>query len=57
MSNKTARLYVRVEPAWLAQVEDAAKRLGLDLSAYVVLSVSERMRRDAKDEPAPKKKR
>lgn len=43
---RTARLYIRVDPDWLEKVKAAAEALGLDLSAYVVLAVSERMRKD-----------
>lgn len=46
---RTARLYIRVDPKWLEKVKAAAEALGLDLSAYVVLAVSERMRKDQAD--------
>lgn len=54
---KTARLNIRVDPDWLERAKEAADKLSLDLSAYVLLSVSERMRRDDQEEAKAKRKK
>ena len=40
------RVDLRADPEWLTRVEDHAARLGLNVSAYIRLAVSERMQRD-----------
>jgi hypothetical protein len=55
--SKASRLYIRCETAWLEEVGAAAAALGLDVSAYVTLAISERMQRDrlAESSERPKK--
>jgi hypothetical protein len=45
-ASMTARVDLRADPDWLAQVEEAGRRLGLGISAYIRLATSERLARD-----------
>lgn len=50
MVQKSGRLYVRIDPIVLARAKSAADKLGLDLTAYVTLALSERIRRDEQED-------
>lgn len=56
VQKKTERVYVRVDPDWLKRARGVADRLGIDLSSYIILSVSERMRKDEREESKNRKK-
>jgi hypothetical protein len=49
----TARIDMRAEPEWVAAVEEAGRRLGLNVSAYIRLATSERLARDGLTPPKP----
>jgi hypothetical protein len=58
---RVRRINLRAEPEWVAAVEEAARHMGMGLSAYIRLSVNERLSRDraaaSVPEPPPPKRR
>jgi hypothetical protein len=48
----SGRVDFRAEPDWIDLVEEAAKRLGLGMSAYIRLATNERLSRDGLVAPA-----
>jgi hypothetical protein len=49
-------IQLRAEPAWIDRVNAEAERLGLSISAYVRLAVTERLERDEASHPRRKGK-
>lgn len=48
------RVDLRADPEWIARVEAQAKRLGINVSAYVRQAVTRQLERDEADAPPPK---
>jgi hypothetical protein len=51
------RLELVAEPEWIARLTVQAERLGLSVSAYIRLAVTERLERDESQAPAPRAKK
>jgi hypothetical protein len=59
----SGRIDFRADPAWIAVVEEAAKRLGMGVSAYVRMATNKQLAQDGfvaparPPEPEPAKRR
>lgn len=54
---KTAKIEVKAEPEWVAWVHKAAKDKGVSVAGYTRMVLTERMRTDGIEPPAPAKPR